>query len=196
MAAYGGEVERPVCVWVGARRDTGADVTSTAPPDLEAFIAREFPKLVRMLDMLTGDVHLAEELAQEALIRTSSRWSTVSAMDYPAAWTRRVARNLATSRWRRTQAARRAAVRIGPVDVVHTDRDMTVVHEVRDALQRLSVEDRTVLVLRHTLEMSVAETAAELGLSEAAVTSRTHRAANRLRALLDPTHDMRENADV
>lgn len=163
-----------------------------APLELERFCATEFPRLVRMLDLLTGDVHVAEELAQEALVRASSHWGKVSAMDAPGAWTRRVARNLATSRWRRTQAARRAAARVGPDPTVHHDTDVAEVDAVRTAMQRLSERDREVLVLRHHLQMTVAETAAELGISDEAVKSRSHRAAGRLRALLDASTENQE----
>lgn len=159
---------------------------SNAPADLERFCATEFPRLVRMLDLLTGDVHVAEELAQEALVRASSHWAKVSRLDAPGAWTRRVARNLATSRWRRTQAARRAAARVGPDPTVHHDTDMAEVDAVHVALQRLSARDREVLVLRHHLELTVAETADELDITHEAVRSRSHRAAARLRALLAP----------
>lgn len=163
-----------------------------APLDLERFCATEFPRLVRMLDLLTGDLHLAEELAQEALVRASSHWAKVSTMDAPGAWTRRVARNLATSRWRRTQAAHRAAARVGPDPTVHHDRDVATDEAVRAALQRLPERDREVLVLRHHLQLTVAETAAELGISHEAVKSRSHRAAGRLRALLDPSTETEE----
>lgn len=160
-----------------------------APPELERFCIAEFPRLVRMLDLLTGDVHVAEELAQETLVRASSHWAKVSAMDAPVAWTRHVARNLATSRWRRTQAARRAAARVGPDATVHHDRDVAEGETVRAALQRLSERDREVLVLRHHLQLTVAETADELGISTEAVKSRAFRAAARLRALLEPSTD-------
>lgn len=169
--------------------EPGATSVSGAPPEFERFCAVEFPRLVRMLDLLTGDLHVAEELAQETLVRASSHWSKVAVMDAPGAWTWRVARNLATSRWRRTQAARRAAARLGPSPTVHHDADVAEAASVREALQRLGLRDREVLVLRHHLQLTVAETAAELGISEEAVKSRSHRAAGRLRALLDPTDD-------
>ena len=161
-------------------------MTRSTPPELEAFCAAEFPRLVRMLDLLTGDVLVAEELAQEALVRAASRWDRVGGMDRPGAWTRRVARNLATSRWRRSRAEARAAARTGPDPAVHTDADLAEGQDLRDALQRLGATDREVLVLRHHLGMTNAEVAAELGLSESAVRSRASRAADRLRAELAP----------
>jgi RNA polymerase sigma-70 factor (ECF subfamily) len=56
---------------------------------------------------------------------------------------------------------------------------------VRTALEQLPPRDREVLELRHLEGLSVAETAAALGLSAAAVKTRHLRALTRLRTLLD-----------
>ena len=55
---------------------------------------------------------------------------------------------------------------------------------VRLALERLAPADREVLVLRHLEQLSTAETAAVLGVSQAAVKSRHLRALQRLRGVL------------
>jgi RNA polymerase sigma-70 factor (ECF subfamily) len=55
---------------------------------------------------------------------------------------------------------------------------------IREALNALSERDREVLVLRHLEQLTARETAAVLGLSEAAVKSRALRAMQRLRLLL------------
>ena len=59
-----------------------------------------------------------------------------------------------------------------------------VQHRMRAALERLPIRDREVLELRHLEQLSVAETAAVLGLSQAAVKTRHLRALERLRDLL------------
>jgi RNA polymerase sigma factor (sigma-70 family) len=164
-----------------------------APPDLASFCEEQFPRLVRMLDLLAGDVFVAEELAQEALVRASSRWSTVRELDAPAAWLRVVARNLAASRWRRLQAERRAATRHGAIADRTEPVDVATQQHVRGALLELKPADREVLVLRHHLGLTVEETAAELRLTPSAVKSRTARAVARLRVLLD---DPKETADA
>ncbi len=56
---------------------------------------------------------------------------------------------------------------------------------VRQALARLSERDREVLTLRHLEELSVADTAEVLGISEGTAKVRHLRALQRLRALLD-----------
>ena len=56
---------------------------------------------------------------------------------------------------------------------------------IRAALDRLAERDREILVMRHLEEMSAAEIAAILGISEGAVRVRLLRALTRLRNLLD-----------
>jgi RNA polymerase sigma-70 factor (ECF subfamily) len=74
----------------------------------------------------------------------------------------------------------------GPVDraIRGEKRD-----QVRTALDQLTESDRTVLMLRHTEGLSTGECAAALGLTEEAVKSRHRRALERLRELLEGTHE-------
>jgi|SRR5579884_3642184 len=60
---------------------------------------------------------------------------------------------------------------------------------VQTALEQLSPHDRQVLQLRHLEQLSVAEAAAVLGISQAAVKTRHVRALQRLRKLLDDLGD-------
>jgi RNA polymerase sigma-70 factor (ECF subfamily) len=62
---------------------------------------------------------------------------------------------------------------------------------VREALDRLAARDREVLVLRYMEQLSTAEIAAVLGISEGAVKTRHFRAIERLHGLLDA--DLAEN---
>jgi RNA polymerase sigma-70 factor (ECF subfamily) len=55
---------------------------------------------------------------------------------------------------------------------------------VREALSRLLERDREVLILRHLEQLSVADTAAALGITEGAVKQRHVRALERLRSFL------------
>ncbi len=58
---------------------------------------------------------------------------------------------------------------------------------LRAALDELAPLDRAVLVLRYLEDVSVADTAAALGVSPGAVRNRTIRALDRLRAVLGPS---------
>jgi RNA polymerase sigma-70 factor (sigma-E family) len=152
----------------------------------ERFCAAAWPRLVGAMAHYCGDVYVAEELVQEALLRACRRWSHVSTLASPEGWTYRVAVNLANSGWRRRQAERRARERHGPPDDVVDPVAVEDQQWVRSALQSLSDEQREAVILRYVLDLSVEQTAAVLGTSPGAVRARTHRAMERLRPLLHP----------
>jgi RNA polymerase sigma-70 factor, ECF subfamily len=62
---------------------------------------------------VTGDLHEAEEVVQEAFARAFLHWSRLRQYEVPEAWVRRVAMNLAAERARRLRRAR-AILRAGP----------------------------------------------------------------------------------
>lgn len=149
--------------------------------DLNAFCRREHPRLVGALSLFCGDADLAEEFAQDALERACQKWPQVRMMDAPGAWVHRVALNLARSRFRRRAAERRAHARSGMPDETHDDHDVAGAVALRRELANLPDRQRGVLVLRFYLGYDVAQTAALLGITKAAVKAATHRALTRLR---------------
>jgi RNA polymerase sigma-70 factor, ECF subfamily len=80
---------------------------------LATFCEAEHAQLTGLLTLVTGDRYVGEELAQEALERACSNWPRVRAMHNRRAWLRRVALNLAASRYRRRRADSRANRRHG-----------------------------------------------------------------------------------
>lgn len=162
-------------------------------PSFESFCDREYPRLVGALDLYVGDLGIAEELAQEALLRASQRWRVVAQLESPGGWTHRVAMNLANSWFRRRGAERRAKARLGPVADVHHDPDAADRAAVRTAVASLPEKQRTALVLRYYLDLPVAEVAAQIGTSDAAVRALTKRAIAALRTDLGRSvHDLEE----
>lgn len=153
--------------------------------EFTAFCEREFPVVVGALTLWCGDRAVAEEVTSEAFARAYRDWHRVQGLDAPGAWVRRVAMNLATSRFRRRKAERRANRRAhAGTEDQHRDPDSATVLAVRAALQRLSPDHRTVLVLRHYLELPVAEVAQIMDRKSSAVTSLASRAAAALAAEL------------
>jgi len=59
--------------------------------EFESFYAASFSRLVGQLALVTGDLHEAEDLVQEAFARASTRWARLRGYDIPEAWVRRVA---------------------------------------------------------------------------------------------------------
>jgi RNA polymerase sigma-70 factor, ECF subfamily len=157
----------------------------TAPAELTAFVRREHPRLVRAVHLLLDDHAVAEEVAQEALLRAASRWEQVSTMDSPGGWTHRVAINLATSQLRRRRIERRARSRMSR-DGSGSVPDTATAVTVRAALQALPETHRRVLVLRHVLDWTTAEIADLDGVGPDAIRQRLHRARAAMREQLGP----------
>jgi RNA polymerase sigma-70 factor (sigma-E family) len=171
---------------IGAPTVTGTSAPPSTGRDVAAFCAELHPRLVGALSLRTGSRALAEELAQETFVRVWERWSTVRAMDSPEAWAFRVALNLASSRFRRLGAERRARARLEARPVEHADLDTGGPERelVRDAIAALPPRQRTVVILRYFSDLSVAETAQAMGCAEGTVKSLTSKAVDALRATL------------
>ncbi len=80
--------------------------------ELTVFCGIEYRRLVGMLSLYCGDRHVAEELAQETLVRVVRDWAKVRRLHAPTAWAHRAAINLANSHLRRRLAERRASQRL------------------------------------------------------------------------------------
>ena len=141
-----------------------------------------------------GDVYVAEELAQEALLRACRRWQHVSALDSPEGWVYRVAVNLANSTWRRRRAELRANERHGiPMEAAPCGVSETKLL-VQGILSQLSHDQRAALILRYMLGFSAQDAADLLGTTPGAVRARTHRGREQLRALSESLHARTEES--
>ncbi len=156
---------------------------AAAPPELAVFCDREYRRLVGALGLYCGDRDLAEDLAQEALVRVCQHWPQVKEMASPGAWAHRVAINLANSHYRRRALHRRVTPLITERGDRH-DADVAAGVDVRRALLALRPRYRTAVVLRYYLGHSTRETAGLMGVPEGTVKSLLHRAVGQLRDAL------------
>ncbi len=140
----------------------------------EDFFRDEYPRLVPMLHVLTGDRHRAEDLAQEALFRAQRDWRRISAYDRPGAWVRRVALHAASNAGRRRGREERALGRVGVAEATTElpDADEALWRAVRG----LPDQQRWALVLHYVEDRSVADVAAVLECSEGTVKTHLSRA--------------------
>ena len=154
------------------------------PPDaLTTVCLAQHPRLIRALYGYVADTAMAEECAQEAIVRLCARWGTWRQPDDPAAWLFRVAFNVARSARRRRSIEQRTLRGLPtPQPLAATESpDPTVLQ----ALGRLPHRQRTVIILRYVLDMSAEDTARILTTTPAAVRAAAHRAVTTLRS--DPT---------
>lgn len=150
----------------------------------EAWVHRDGQLLLRAAYLLTGDRGHAEDLLQTTLERTARHWRRLDGE--PTAYARRVLVNLDRDRWRRSRA-RVAETALEELPSTSSGDESAGVLLRRDlvvALRRLTRRQRQVLVLRHLLDLTEAETAAALDVAIGTVKSTGSSAAARLRALL------------
>ena len=152
----------------------------------DAFYRRSRVELARGLTMALGDRDLAVEAVDEAFTRAYERWSSLRDLDRPEGWVYRVAMNWALSVLRRR---RRGHHRFYDPN---RERSETSVADpaVEAALAELDAKHRSVVVCRHLLGWSVAETATALGVREGTVKSRLHRAHLILKSHLSHLEDL------
>jgi RNA polymerase sigma-70 factor (sigma-E family) len=134
--------------------------------------------LLRSAYLLTGDLHRAQDLVQEALVKVAMRWPKLRDGN-PTAYARTIVVRDNVSWWRR----RRETIGVEP-DASAPDRgnnDPVAGLVVRRALMRLTPSQRAVVVLRHFDDLSERETAEVLGVSVGTVKSQNAAALARLR---------------
>ena len=145
-----------------------------------------FVSLYRYLDRLSGDPDLAEDLAQEAFVRLHRRGEIPNDA---RAWLAAVASNLFRDERRRVRRRQNLLAR-QPADLTlgvpapSPDDDVERGERkirVRQALDRLSLRDREMLLLRHE-GYSYREIAIALGVAETGVGTMLIRATEAFRA--------------
>ena len=140
--------------------------------DFDELYQARYGDVVAMLHAFVDDLGEAQDLAQEAFCRAWQRWSAVQEYDEPVAWVRRVAMNLATSRWRRLRVARTHLRRERPQDVPELGPDHVA---LVDALRTLPPHQRRAVVLYYVLDLPVADVAVEMQVAVGTVKSWLHR---------------------
>ena len=161
--------------------------TREAEAEFAEFMAARSSQLYRSAYLLTTSAPAAEDLLQTALAKAYAAWPRVRRADDPVAYVHGILIKSFLSERRRRSSTE---LPVAQPDRI-TDRTSSTDHDPTDrlalmtALAQLSVTDRAVVVLRFWEDRSVAQTAQDLGLTEAAVKNRSLRALRELRLLLD-----------
>jgi RNA polymerase sigma-70 factor (ECF subfamily) len=161
---------------------------------------REYGGLVySVAHRVLGRPDLAEEATQQTFVRA---WQAADRLDperNPAPWLATIAKRVALDIQRR-EARRRTR----PLDDVATDHPAVItappdpgtldaIWQVRRAIDALPPDEATIVRLQHLHGITHTEIAAKLGIAVGTVKSRSHRAHQKLAALLghlrEPVHD-------
>ena len=150
--------------------------------DFEEFYRSTFPSMVVLAVAVTAQRAGAEDIVQDAMVDAHRRWDRIAGYDSPRAWVRRVVvqRSMKALRKRSNELdAARRSVR-GEVEPPDAGIDPLL----RQALLELPDQQRAVIALHYLEDMSVADTARALGISDGSVKTQLARGRSRLSQLL------------
>jgi RNA polymerase sigma-70 factor (ECF subfamily) len=171
---------------------------------VQLIMQRHNRRLYRVARSVLNDDAEAEDVVQETYFRAFTHLDGFRGDAQLSTWLTRIALNEALGRLRR----RRVTIRLKDIDAINDQGEARVIYlpaarqdsdpeaaaarsEVRrlleHAVDQLPASFRTVFVLRDIEEMSVEETASQLGLRPETVKTRLHRARRLLRQSLDRT---------
>ncbi|HEV3012244.1 MAG TPA: SigE family RNA polymerase sigma factor [Actinomycetota bacterium] len=148
--------------------------------EFREFFAAEYGRLRGLGYLLTSDWAEAEELAQDALVRTYRVWPRVRRHERPGAYARKVLLNRHRSLLRRAKVEARHLAGRRVEEAVQPDLSPDGL-VLWSAVRCLPARQRAVLVLRYHEDLPEAEVARLLGLPLGTVKSLAHRGLARLR---------------
>lgn len=156
---------------------------------IDAIWRIEAPKLIAALVGLVRDVSLAEDLAQDALVRALETWPRDGIPDRPGAWLMTAAKRRALDHWRHQQIVEQKHAEIEHEQAAESatvrDFDLLPGEYIKDDLLRLmfiachpvlATEARIALTLRLLGGLSTDEIARAFLISESTVAQRIVRA--------------------
>ncbi|HVF52373.1 MAG TPA: sigma-70 family RNA polymerase sigma factor [Actinomycetota bacterium] len=141
----------------------------------DAFYRAAFPRVLTACRAFTSDSDVAMDAAQEAFARAFAHWNRIGQHEWPVGWVIATALNQCRRRFRRRPHPSVA----DSVPAISTDRI-----EIVEALRRLAPRRRTAAVLFYVADLSVADVAQAMRLSEGAVRSHLTHARRDLRRAL------------
>jgi RNA polymerase sigma-70 factor, ECF subfamily len=154
---------------------------------IETVIRLESPRLIAGLARYTGDIGLAEDLAQDAIVAALEQWPAEEVPRNPGAWLMTVAKRRAIDFFRRNSELEKKYAQIGRAlaDTFTPDFDHALSDHIDDDLLRLiftachpvlAVRARVALTLRLLGGLTTAEIARAYLVPEATIAQRIVRA--------------------
>ncbi|MEV4560533.1 SigE family RNA polymerase sigma factor [Kitasatospora sp. NPDC049285] len=153
----------------------------TRDEEFTAFVASRTVWLRKVAYLLCADWHRADDLVQESITKLYVHWGRVGRAENRDGYARTVLVNTFLSEqrtgwWRRTRPSAEPGAA-----VVAGGADLALSLDVREALAALPPRQRATVVLRYFCDLTVEQTAAELGCSSGNVKSQSSRALATLR---------------
>jgi RNA polymerase sigma-70 factor (sigma-E family) len=182
-----------------AERGTAGRVTSAGLPsvprqlstasvddaDFREYVTLRGRALLRTAYMLTGNLADAEDLVQSALTKTYQAWNRIEDRAALDGYVRRAIVNTHISWWRRRRVEEFPTDEIPDQPVADPSGETDLQDALRRAIDRLPQRMRAAVMLRFYQDLTEAEVADVLGVSQGTVKSTVSRAVAKLRADAD-----------
>jgi RNA polymerase sigma-70 factor (ECF subfamily) len=169
-----------------------ADGVAAGPESLEALLFRLRPRLHRYCARMTGSAVDGEDVVQDALAKAVVALPEAGPIVRPEAWLFRIAHNAALDFLRRRARAEAGRSEEDPEMVADPENDVSRRAAAAASLHtfmRLSVSERSTVILADVLDYSQREVADVLDVSIPSVKASLHRGRSRLRALAQEPDD-------
>jgi RNA polymerase sigma-70 factor (ECF subfamily) len=153
-------------------------VRGTADDLRELYVATH-GRLLAAVAGVCDDVQDAEDCVSEAFARALVRWDRIGRYDDPEGWVRRVAFNLAKSRWRRATRSAHFVSQAPFVPALSEDHVALL-----EALRRLPDSQREAITLHYLADLPIDEVAAHQRVPVGTVKARLSRGRRTLADLL------------
>jgi RNA polymerase sigma-70 factor (sigma-E family) len=152
---------------------------------LEELYERHADEAVRLAYLITSDRELSRDLAQDAFVRVAGRFRHLRYPDAFDAYLRRTLVNLCMSHFRHVRVEREYLEQEGALPARPADPpEIGTRDELRRALHRLPIRQRTAIVLRYYEDLSEQEVAAAMRCSVPAARSLVSRGMETLRSIV------------
>ncbi|MCC7250966.1 sigma-70 family RNA polymerase sigma factor [Hyphomicrobium sp.] len=156
---------------------------------LKDIYGRHHMRIYRFLVRMTGNEGMAEDIMNEVFLAAWQGASRYEGRSAPLTWLLSIAHNKAASRMRKRQAATALLDAAADVADLADTPDIVAQKEdkgrlIRQCMDALSSEHRTIVDLVYYQERSVAEAAEILGIPEGTVKTRMFHARKKLSELL------------
>jgi RNA polymerase sigma-70 factor (sigma-E family) len=150
--------------------------------DFREYVNSRGRALLRSAYLLTGNLADAEDLVQSALAKTYQAWDRIEDRAAIDGYVRRAIVNTHISWWRRRKVDEYPTDEIPDQPVADSSGDSELRDMLKRAVDRLPQRMRAAVVLRFFEDMTEAEVAEVLGVSQGTVKSTVSRAVAKLRA--------------
>jgi RNA polymerase sigma-70 factor (ECF subfamily) len=156
--------------------------TAARRGSFEEFYTTELPRLVALARGL-APAHLAEDVAQEAMLVAYRRWREVGDLERPDLWVRRTCANLAVSQFRRRMVELRATARLRSRRTPAAELSAST-EDFWAAVRALPRRQAQAAALRFVYDLPIADIATTLDCTEGTVKQHLSRARRTLASSL------------